>query len=85
MFAAGLGTAAALLLLKDAPAPPSSSHSLLPPEQAGEIVVIVYPGPVVYFPGPNGTLAGLDVDLAREFAQRRSFRCDSSWPILPRR
>lgn len=71
MLAAGLGTAAALLLLKDAPPPPAYSHSLLAPQQAGEIVVIVYPGPVVYFPGANGTLAGLDVDLAREFAAEK--------------
>ena len=33
--------------------------------------MIVRPGPVVYYPGPNGTLAGLDVDLARAFATEK--------------
>jgi membrane-bound lytic murein transglycosylase F len=47
------------------------SASLPPPEEAGEIVVIVRPGPVVYDPGPNGTLSGLDVDLVREFASEK--------------
>jgi membrane-bound lytic murein transglycosylase F len=44
---------------------------LPPPEKAGELVVIVHPGPVVYYPGPNGTLTGLDVDLVREFAMEK--------------
>jgi membrane-bound lytic murein transglycosylase F len=70
VIAAGFATAAALIPLimpKDAPKP----ASLAPPEEAGELVVIVRPGPVVYYPGPNGTLAGLDVDLAREFAMEK--------------
>ncbi len=70
VIAAGLAAAAALtpqFLPKDAPKP----ASLPPPEEAGELVVIIRPGPVVYYPGPNGTLAGLDVDLAREFAMEK--------------
>ena len=70
MIAAGLAAAAALIpqfLPKDAPKP----TSLPPPEEAGELVVIIRPGPVVYYPGPNGTLAGLDVDLVREFAMEK--------------
>jgi membrane-bound lytic murein transglycosylase F len=56
-----------LFLPKNAP----TTTSLPPPEQAGELVVIVRPGPVVYYPGANGTLAGLDVDLVREFATEK--------------
>jgi len=70
VIAAGFLIAAALIPLtrtKDAPKP----TFLLPPDEAGELVVIVRPGTVVYDPGPNGTLAGLDVDLAREFASER--------------
>ena len=70
VIAAGIAAAAALIpqfLAKDAPKP----SFLPPPEQAGELVVIIRPGPVVYYPGPNGTLAGLDVDLIREFATEK--------------
>lgn len=66
-IAAAFAVAAAsipLFVQKDAP----KSTSLPPPDESGELVVIVHPGPVVYYPGPNGTLAGLDVDLVREFA-----------------
>src|SRR5436309_2097345 len=69
MFAAALAVAATVILLKDDPKPPPLF--LLPPEEAGELVVMVRPGPVVYFPGPNGTLAGLDVDLVRQFAAEK--------------
>ena len=41
---------------------------LLPPAEANELVVMIRPGPVVYFPGPDGTLVGFDADLARRFA-----------------
>ena len=70
MIAAAFAVAAAslpLLTLKNAP----TTTALAPPEEAGELVVIVRPGPVVYYPGANGTLAGLDVDLVREFAKER--------------
>jgi len=41
---------------------------LAPPEQKGELVVMVRPGPVAYFPGPDGTTLGIDAELARRFA-----------------
>ena len=67
MIAAAFAVAAASIPLLVQKHPPKST-SLPPPEEAGEIVVIVRPGPAVYYPGPNGTLAGLDVELVREFA-----------------
>jgi membrane-bound lytic murein transglycosylase F len=42
--------------------------ALAPPEEANELVVMVRPAPIVYFPGPDGTLVGFDADLARRFA-----------------
>ena len=33
--------------------------------------MLVHPGPVVYFPGPDGALTGFDVDLARQFAAEK--------------
>lgn len=51
-------------LFPTAAAPPP----LPPPEEANELVVMIRPGPAVYFPGPDGTLAGFDADLARRFA-----------------
>ena len=41
------------------------------PEEAGELIVLIRPGPAFYFPGPDGTLAGFDVDLARQFAAEK--------------
>jgi membrane-bound lytic murein transglycosylase F len=41
---------------------------VLPPAEANELVVMIRPGPVVYFPGPDGTLVGFDADLAQRFA-----------------
>ena len=38
------------------------------PEEAKALVVLIRPGPAFYFPGPDGALAGFDVDLARQFA-----------------
>lgn len=64
VLAAGLAVAAGLALYVAQRSPPT----LPAPESAGELVVLVRPGPVVYFPGPDGTLAGLDVELARKFA-----------------
>ncbi|HET7033339.1 MAG TPA: hypothetical protein VFJ48_09455, partial [Casimicrobiaceae bacterium] len=70
VIAAAFAVAAASIPLLVQKHPPQST-SLPPPEEAGEIVVIVRPGPVVFYPGPNGTLAGLDVDLVREFATEK--------------
>jgi membrane-bound lytic murein transglycosylase F len=41
---------------------------LPPPDKAGELVVMVRPGPGTYFPGPDGEPTGLDTELARLFA-----------------
>ena len=70
VIAAALAVAAASIPLLIHKAPPKTP-SLPSPEEAGELVVIVRPGPVVYYPGPNGTPAGLDVDLLREFAREK--------------
>ena len=40
-------------------------------EATPELIVLIRPGPVVYFPGPDGALAGFDVDLARQFAAEK--------------
>jgi membrane-bound lytic murein transglycosylase F len=68
LFAAGLATTVGVLVfvILRAPTP------LLPPDEARELVVLIRPGPVVYFPGPDGTLAGLDVELARKFAAEKN-------------
>ena len=67
MFAAGLAVTAGLAFYLTVRKPPP----LLPPDEARELVVLIRPGPVVYFPGPDGTLAGFDVDLARRFAAEK--------------
>jgi membrane-bound lytic murein transglycosylase F len=41
---------------------------LPPPDQAGELVVMVRPGPGTYFPGLDGEPTGLETELARRFA-----------------
>jgi membrane-bound lytic murein transglycosylase F len=38
------------------------------PDAMRELVVLIRPGPAVYYPGPDGAAAGFDVDLARQFA-----------------
>jgi len=67
VFAAGLAVTAGLAVYLTVRTPPP----LLPPGEARELVVLIRPGPVVYFPGPDGTLAGFDVDLARRFAAEK--------------
>jgi membrane-bound lytic murein transglycosylase F len=64
LFAAALAIAVGLALFqaRDRRAP------LVSPEEAHELVVMIRPGPVVYFPGPEGTPAGFEVELARLFA-----------------
>jgi membrane-bound lytic murein transglycosylase F len=59
-----IALALAAALFRTAREPPS----LLAPEQAKELVVLVRPGPVVYFPGPDGTPIGFDADLVRLYA-----------------
>ncbi len=41
------------------------------PESAKELVALVRPGPVVYFPGPDGQIEGLDADLLRLYATEK--------------
>ena len=67
VIATGLGIAIVI-------APFTKLHQPKPlqsPEEAQELVVLVHPGPIVYFPGPDGTLTGFDVDLARQFAAEK--------------
>ena len=39
---------------------------------AKELVVLIRPGPVVYFPGAKGSMEGLDADLLRLFAAEKN-------------
>ena len=64
LIAAGLVIAAGLAVFQSIRIPPL----LPPPHEAKELIVLIRPGPVVYFPGPDGALAGFDVELARQFA-----------------
>ncbi len=48
-----------------------SRGPLPPPEQANELIVLIRPGPAVYFPSPDGNLTGFDVELARQFAAEK--------------
>ncbi len=70
IVATGIAAATAVALLVPLPAshpPPAPA----PPVNAGELVVYVRPGPIVYFPGPDGAFVGFDADLVRLFAQER--------------
>ncbi len=70
LVCAGIIAAVALvpvLYLSAPQAPP-----LPPPEQAHELVVLVRPGPVVYYQGPDGEFIGFDADLLRMFAAERN-------------
>ena len=67
---AGIAAVAALALLVPLPvSPPPPSPA--PPLKADELIVFVLPGPIVYFPGPDGAIEGFDADLVRLFAQER--------------
>jgi membrane-bound lytic murein transglycosylase F len=41
------------------------------PQDAGELVVLIRPGPGVYFPGPDGGMVGFDADLLRLFGKEQ--------------
>ena len=41
------------------------------PRDAGELVVLIRPGPGVYFPGPDGGMVGFDADLLRLFGKEQ--------------
>lgn len=69
LLAASLAVAVALALVfspvvRDAPL-------LSTPEEGNELIVLVLPGPVLYFPGPNGAMVGFDADLVRLYAAAR--------------
>ena len=68
LIVAGLAVAAGLTALVPSIRTP---RPLPPPDEARELVVLIRPGPVVYFPGPDGALAGFDVTLARQFAAEK--------------
>ncbi len=53
-------TTVALLVPLPANHPPPAPA---PPVTADELVVYVRPGPIVYFPGPDGAFVGFDADL----------------------
>jgi len=40
-----------------------------PPAETHELIVMIHPGPVVYFPGPDGEMTGFDFELAQQFAR----------------
>jgi membrane-bound lytic murein transglycosylase F len=70
LITAGVAAAGALALLVShrdvlTPAP------LAAPAEARELVVLIRPGPVVYFPGPDGAMVGFDADLARLYAAEK--------------
>jgi membrane-bound lytic murein transglycosylase F len=69
-IAAALAAAAALTRIE---VPPEIAKRLpvAAPERAKELVVLVRPGPVVYFPGVDGRIEGLDADLLRLYAAER--------------
>jgi membrane-bound lytic murein transglycosylase F len=67
LLLAGLVLAVGLALLPVLRAP----GPLPPPQLSNELVVMVRPGPAFYFTGPDGALAGLDVELARRFAAEK--------------
>lgn len=73
LLAAGLALVVAVaLMIAIAPLPPLLAPAALQaPEDAQELVVLVRPGPVVHFTGPDGALEGFDVDLARQFAAEK--------------
>ncbi len=74
LVAAGVAVAAAaaFALFTFIEPPPVVTRSRLgTPEHAKELVVLVRPAPVVYFPGPAGKIEGLDVDLLRLYAAEK--------------
>ena len=74
LVAAGIAAVAAVALSLYEVTPEITPRLRLPlaaPEHAKEIVALVRPGPVVYFPGPDGRIEGLDADLLRLYAAER--------------
>ena len=72
LVAAGVAVAAAGALAIFVAAPIVGPRPPLgAPEHANELVALVRPGPVVYFPGPDGQIEGLDADLLRNYAAEK--------------
>ena len=70
-IAAVVGAGAALLRTGEIPPEIARRLPLRAPEHAKELVALVRPGPVVYFPGVDGNIQGLDADLLRLYAAER--------------
>ena len=68
LLAASLAVAAALALALGRYPPIREPPPLPSPEAMNELVVLVLPGPILYFPGPGGTMVGFDADLVRLYA-----------------
>ena len=69
LLAAGITAVAAVVVSLYEVAPEiAPRRPLAAPQRAKEIVALVRPGPVVYFPGPDGRIEGLDADLLRLYA-----------------
>ena len=66
--AGGLAAAAATLAFFLGAPVTGPPEQIGTPEHAGELVALVRPGPAVYFPGPDGSVEGLDAELLRRFA-----------------
>jgi hypothetical protein len=74
LIAAGIAAAlAAVLVLTELPreVPRRPPLPLAAPDRSKELVALVRPGPVVYFPGVDGRIEGLDADLLRLYAAER--------------
>ena len=72
LVAACIAAAAAVALALIEVAPEIAPRlRLAAPEHAKELVALVRPGPVVYFPGADGRIEGLDADLLRLYAAER--------------
>ena len=73
LVVAAVATAAAVaftLFFSEPPTVVPRTH-LGTPERTKELVVLVRPAPVVYFPGPAGKVEGLDADLLRLYASEK--------------
>ncbi len=66
---------AALLVVQNAGVFPERTRPMVgAPEAGSDLVVVVRPGPIDYFPGPDGSMVGIEADLARMFALERKLR-----------
>lgn len=68
LVAASAATVALYLLSP----PPVPTLPQVFPRNAKDLVVLIRPGPVFYFPGPKGNMEGLDADLLHLFAAEKN-------------